>query len=58
MLGLLTCLLYLTHEYPECGGKNLLRNVATYLPANTAPNTRTLESSEFDIYQLMHFSIQ
>ena len=48
MLGLLTCLLHLTHERPECGGKNLLRNVATYLPLNTAPNTRTLKSSAYE----------
>ena len=48
MLGLLTRLLHLTHERPECGGKNLLRNVATYLPLNTAPNTRTLESSAYE----------
>jgi len=30
------------HECPECGGKNLLREVATYLAANTAPNNITL----------------
>ena len=48
MPGLLTRLLDIPHECPEYGGKNLLRNIATYLLVNMAPNTRTLLSSVYE----------
>ena len=48
MPGLLTRLLHFPHECPEYGGKNLLRNIATYLLVNMVPNTRTLLSSVYE----------
>jgi hypothetical protein len=48
MPGLLTCLLYLPHECLQCECKNLSRNVASYLPANTARYTRTFLYSVYE----------